>query len=161
MPDNTPHRIVALAAAETAEISRLTMQQNKYVRGWVAAKLELQRREWGYKPHTDWTETNNFAGAIVCPNTDKTLEYRDRIQIPELRATWMRSLANTLRRLAQDIREIKGTNTIYFIDKSEIPRVKLKQVTYTKIKVDYNPHKLEKTEQELQSRVTECTLIMT
>ena len=39
----------------------------------------LERREWGYKAHTDWTENNNFADAIVRPNTDKTLEYRDLI----------------------------------------------------------------------------------
>ena len=78
------------------------------------------------------------------------LEYRDLIKIPELRQTWMRSLANKLGRLAQGIREIKGTNTIYFIDKSEIPKDKLKQVTYARIAVDYKPHKLEKN----RTRVT-------
>ena len=65
------------------------------------------------------------------------LEYRDSIKIPKLRQTWMRSLANKLGRLAQGIREIKGTKTIYFIDKSEIPKDKLKQVTYARIVVDY------------------------
>ena len=78
------------------------------------------------------------------------LEYRDLIKIPELRQTWMTSLANELGRLAQGIREIKGTNTIYFIDKSEIPKDKLKQVTYARIVVDYKPHKTEKN----RTRVT-------
>ena len=81
----------------------------------------------------------------MCSNTGKTLEYRDLIQILELRATWMRSLANSLKILAQGIREIKGTHTIYYIiGKSEISRDKLKQVTHVRIAVDYKPHKLEK-----------------
>ena len=62
----------------------------------------------------------------------------------------MRSLVNELGRLAQGIREIKGASTIYFIDKSEIPKEKLKQVSYVQIVVDYKPHKLEKKEQESQ-----------
>ena len=45
---------------------------------------------------------------------------------------------------AQGIHKIKGTNTIYFIDKSEIPKEKLKQVTHARIVVDYKPHKVEK-----------------
>ena len=101
---NTPHRILALAAAETAEIPRLTIQQHKLAKRYGAANLELQLREWGYKTHSDWTEANNFAGAIVCPNIGKMLEYRDLINVPELRQTWMASLANELGRLAQGIR---------------------------------------------------------
>ena len=59
-------------------------------------------------------------------------------------------MANKLGRLAQGIREIKGTNTIYFIDKSEIPEDKLRQVTYAQIVVDYKLHKAEKN----RTRVT-------
>ena len=62
----------------------------------------------------------------------------------------MTSLANELGRLAQGIRKIKGTNTIYFIDKSEIPKDKLRQVTYARIVVCYKPHKVEKN----RTRVT-------
>lgn len=78
------------------------------------------------------------------------MEYRDLIKIPELRETWIRSLVNELGRLAQGIREVKGTNTIYFIDKSRISKEKLKQVTYAIIVVDYKPNKLEKN----RTRVT-------
>ena len=53
-------------------------------------------------------------------------------------------------RLAQGIRVIKGINTIYFIDKSEIPKDKLKQVTYARTMMDYKPPKLEKN----RTRVT-------
>ena len=61
-----------------------------------------------YGAQCEWAEANNFAGAIECPNTVKILEYRDLIRVPELRKTWMRSLADELGRLAQGIREIKG-----------------------------------------------------
>ena len=56
----------------------------------------------------------------------------------------MTSLANELGRQAQGICEIKGTNTLYFIDKSEIPKDKLKQVTYAPTVVEYKPHKTKK-----------------
>ena len=39
--NKTPHRIVALAAAETAEVPRLVIQQHKLARGYGAANLEL------------------------------------------------------------------------------------------------------------------------
>ena len=77
-------------------------------------------------------------------------EYKDLIKVPELRQTWVTSLANKLGRLVEGIHEIKGTNTIYFIDKSEIPKDKLKQVTYAQIVADYKPHKTEK----IRTRVT-------
>jgi hypothetical protein len=64
---NESHRIVALVATEKAEIPRLVIQQHKLARGYGAANLELQLREWGYKDHSDWAEANNFAVAIVCP----------------------------------------------------------------------------------------------
>ena len=72
----------------------------------------------------------------------------------------MRLLVNELGRLTQGIREIKGTNTIYFIDKSETLKDKLKQVTYARTVVGHKPHKLEKTEQESQWVATGSIVIM-
>ena len=59
-------------------------------------------------------------------------------------------MANESGRLAQGIRDVKGTSTIYFIDKSEIPKNKIKEVTYSRIVVDCKPDKLEKN----RTRVT-------
>ena len=51
-------------------------------------------------------------------------------------------MANKIGRLAQGIgNRIKGTNTIKFIKKQEIPSHKT--VTYARIVADYRPHKLE------------------
>ena len=63
----SPHIIVALVATEKAEIPRMAIQQHKLARGYGAANLELQLREWGYENHSYWAEANNFARAIVCP----------------------------------------------------------------------------------------------
>ena len=72
------------------------------------------------------------------------MEYRELIKRPETRETWFKSLANEIGRLAQGIRDIKGMDTIFFIPKYEIPKERLKEVTYARIIVDYKPHKLEK-----------------
>ena len=61
----------------------------------------------------------------------------------------MRSLANKLGRLAQGIRDVPGTNTIFFIPKYEIPPERRKEVTYERIAVAYKPDKLEKNRSRL------------
>ena len=51
--DNVSHRIVALVAAEVAEVPRLIIQQQKLTRGCGAANFELQLKEWGYDAHSE------------------------------------------------------------------------------------------------------------
>lgn len=77
------------------------------------------------------------------------MEYRDLIKRPELREQWLKSLANELGRLSQGIRDIKGTNTIFFIPKSDIPPERRREVTYGRIVVAYKPDKLEKNRSRL------------
>ena len=109
---------------ETSSVPRLVIQQNRYIRGWLSANLELQLKEWVLKAHSDWADKRNFAGAIVGDKTGKILEYRDLIKKPELRETWIRSLANELGILTQVIREVRGTDTIVFINKEGITKDK-------------------------------------
>ena len=80
---------------------------------------------------------DHFAGAVMDGKTGEKLEYRDLIKRPELRERWSTSLANELGRLAQGIRDVKGTNTIVFIKKSAIPADRRKEVTYGRIVVGY------------------------
>ena len=51
------------------------------------------------------------------------------------RDIWITLLANELGRLAQGIHNVKRTNTIFFIYKSEIPKDRLKYITYGRIVV--------------------------
>ena len=67
------------------------------------------------------------------------MEYRDLIKSEKHRRIWERSLANKFGRLAQGIRDVKGTNTITFILKSDIPKNRLRDVTYGRIVVSYRP----------------------
>ena len=62
---------------------------------------------------------------------------------PKLRDTWTTSLANELGRLS------KGTDTILFVPKSEIPISRIKYVTYARIVLAYKPDKLEKNRTRL------------
>ena len=96
----------------------------------------LQMDEWAYHDH--------FAGAIIDETTGKSLEYRDLIKDEKIRLIWERSLANKIGRLAQGIRDVKGTNTFFFIPKADIPKDRLKDITYGRIVVSYRPQKLEK-----------------
>ena len=107
-------RIVMLAANETAEVPRLQITSSVARKGYAAANQHLQLDEWAY--------TEYFAGTTIDDKTGQSLEYRDLIKRPELRDTWFKSLANELGRLAQGIRDIKGTDTIFFIPKIEIPQ---------------------------------------
>ena len=108
------NRIVSLVAKETAVVPPLSVEQHKLIRDYASANLILQLDEWAYNT---W-----FVGVILDEKTGDKLEYRDLIKRPELRERWMRSLANKLGRLSQGICNVKGTNTIYFIPKSEIPQ---------------------------------------
>ena len=134
---HTLHRIVNLVATETATVPDLQVNRKRpTMHGLGHANEALQMAEWAYHEH--------FAGAIIDEVTGNSMEYRDLIKNEKLRLIWERSLANEIGRLCTGIRDIKGTKTIKFIPKSEIPRDRLKDVTYGRIVVSYRPQKLEK-----------------
>jgi hypothetical protein len=85
--------------------------------------------------------TGLFAGAIVDPETGKQLEYRDLIKNAKYEKTWIQAFIKELDQLAQGKCGVKGTNTIFFIHKSKVP--KGRKVTYGRIVVDYRPHKAD------------------
>ena len=62
---------------------------------------------------------------------------------------WLTSLANKFSRLAQGIRDVPGTDTIFSISKSEIPKDRLREVTYGGIVVAYKPNKPESNRSRL------------
>ena len=64
------------------------------------------------------------------------------------RRSWTTSFANELGILAQGIREVPLTNTIFFISKSDVPKDR-KKITYGKIVVSYRPQKKDKNRSHL------------
>ena len=80
--------------------------------------------------------------AIIDPKTGASLEYRHLIKDDTTKVIWNKSFSNELGRLANGVgNRVKGTNTIKFIPKSEVP--KGRKVTYGRIVVDFRPTKSE------------------
>ena len=62
------------------------------------------------------------AMAVMDATTGKMMNYRQLMQSPTHKGVWSRSSANEFGRLAQGVGgRIKGTNTITFIPKSDVP----------------------------------------
>jgi hypothetical protein len=80
--------------------------------------------------------------AVVDPSTTgASMEYRHLIRNPQTKTIWEHSCANEFGRLAQGIRDIKGTDTIRFIRKSHIPPGR--RATYPRYVCDIHPQKAE------------------
>jgi len=83
-----------------------------------------------------------MANAILDKQTGELLEYRHLINRPEHRETWRHSYGNEIGRLAQGIPgRVEGTNTIFFINKNEVPNDRFKDITYGKIVCNYREGK--------------------
>eukprot|EP00970_Alexandrium_tamarense_P007123 scaffold1237_cov194-Alexandrium_tamarense.AAC.1 len=86
---------------------------------------------------------DHFAFAVIDEETGKPLEYKDLMKLDQYKRIWSTSFANELGRLTQGIRDIPGTNTMFYIHKSEIPEDRRKDITYGKIVVVVRPQKKE------------------
>jgi hypothetical protein len=81
----------------------------------------------------------HFAHAVVHPVAGKQMEYMSLMKEPDLQPLWKRAFSNEAGRLFQDIHNIPGTNTCFF--------VKLKKYTKGQTnciwqkKIGYKPHK--------------------
>jgi hypothetical protein len=85
--------------------------------------------------HSNIIIMQEMANAVICPDTGKSLKYNDLITKVRYRVKWMRSTANEINRLY-------NTNTIRFIQRSNIP--KGRKVTNISFLVDIKDHKEEK-----------------
>jgi hypothetical protein len=89
----------------------------------------------------DWIP---MAAAVVDPTTGRTMEYKELITNPTTKSDWLISSANEFGRLAQGVGgRIKGTNTIFFIHKHEVPEERRRDVTYGRFVCDFRPQKSE------------------
>jgi len=101
-------------------VSKPTTSQPTY--GYIAATRALLHNTYGIGPTAPTPSTTNttnpqqnFIGAIVDDITGDVLEYRHLIKSDSHGSTWQTSFANELGRLFQGIRDIKGTDTCFFI----------------------------------------------
>ena len=71
--------------------------------------------------------------SVLDQETGQLLEYRTLLKHPRFKEVWSRSAADEFGRLAQGIGgRIKGTDTIQFIHKHQIPQDRWKDITYIK-----------------------------
>jgi hypothetical protein len=84
---------------------------------------------------------NHFIGAIIDKDTGAILEYHHLVKNPVTIPVWETSFVNEIGHLFQGIREHKGTNTYFFIKKSQVPTKKWP--TYGQICCNFCPQKRE------------------
>jgi hypothetical protein len=77
-------------------------------------------------PHPTPLGPDWYATAVTHPETGKSMEYRELISNPATKEIWTKSAANEFGRLAQGVGgRINGTNTIQFIQRSDVPKGKV------------------------------------
>ena len=80
--------------------------------------------------------------AVLDEETGELMEYRHLVKNPKYREIWAHSYGNELGRLAQGMKgRVKGTNTLFCIDKKDIPAARWQDVTYGRIVVSFRPEK--------------------
>jgi hypothetical protein len=70
------------------------------------------------------------------------MEYMALMKEPDLQPLWKRGFGNEAGRLFQGTHDIPGTDTCFFVELTNIP--KIRKIMYGKIVCDYKPHKKEK-----------------
>ena len=86
----------------------------------------------------------DYANNVFDADSGKMLKYWQLLNDPQHQAVWGTLSANELGRLAQGIgNRIKGTDTIFFVHKQQVPRDRMKDVTYVKFVCELKPNKKE------------------
>ena len=89
------------------------------------------------------TLTKHLAYAVYDEAAGKSLEYRELMKHPDpvIRKQWNHAGANEFGRLLQGIRDIEGTDTMFFVNRKDVPEHKT--VTYSRMVCDIRPQKEE------------------
>ena len=85
---------------------------NVYEQWFHLANATLEQTKWHWHNSFD---SQDICHAIIDEATETPLEYRQLIKWEKYQDVWVISFANELGHLGQGIRDVKGTNTIYFI----------------------------------------------
>eukprot|EP00957_Ditylum_brightwellii_P033688 2553309-Ditylum_brightwellii.AAC.1 len=88
-----------------------------------------------------YTPKGMCVGAITDPKTGKQLEYRYLVRDERYKALWEKTFAKELDQLAQGKCGYTPTNTIPFIQKTDMPAGR--RATYDQIVCDYRPQKAD------------------
>jgi hypothetical protein len=79
---------------------------------------------------------------ILNKETGEITEYRQIMNSPKYRNLYSNSYSKEVGRLSQRIPDVvKGTNTIFSIDKADVPAERWKDIIYGRVVVNYRPEK--------------------
>jgi hypothetical protein len=82
--------------------------------------------------------------AIMDAETGKVLNYRQLMQSQKHKETWSKLSENEFGRLANGVGgRVKGTNTIKFVHRRDVPSKRMKDVTFGKFVCTIRPEKKE------------------
>jgi len=83
-----------------------------------------------------------MANAVLDAETGELMEYRHLMKKPQYKQIWGHAYGNEVGRLAQGMPgRVKGTDTITFIPKHQIPQDRWKDITYTRVCCNLRPEK--------------------
>ena len=94
-----------------------------------------------YFGEENWTNMP-MINAVLNPVTGKEIQYKEITKHPDLGPLYKIGMGKKLGRLFQGIRDIKGTNTYFFIDLVDIP--KDRKITYENLCAILNHKKWRK-----------------
>ncbi len=137
--DPPPRLIVTSPRKQIVEPQPKTiLKLPKYIDESIAARVQAQRLQSQTTINESIAEQvalrrREAANAVLDQDTGQLLEYRRLLKHPHFKDVWNKLAADEFGRLAQGIGgRIKGTDTIRFIHKREIPADRLQDVTYIK-----------------------------
>ena len=110
------------------------------------------------------TRTQERAQIIHDNETNTYLNYQQLLWHPNYTTAWKILAANKFGRLAQGLKDgrMKGTDTICFIRKDQVPTDRMNDVTYGSFNCNYKPNKEEKEQTRLTGQAEiESTIPMT
>ena len=136
----SPPRVAASAAKPAPPRyhtrSQTRTQQCNHIQTQPSSKTML------ITPEMDGIPTFPLTNAVIDPDTGTAHEYRQLIADPKTRDVWLHAAANEFGRLAQGVKtRIKGTNTINFIHRAQVPTGRT--VTYARFCANIRPQKEE------------------
>ena len=80
--------------------------------------------------------------AVLNEETGELMEYCHLVGNPKYRKTWKNSYGDEVGRLAQGMPgRVEGTDTLFFIRKTDVPAQRWRDITYGRIVVSYRPSK--------------------
>jgi hypothetical protein len=102
---------------------------------------QVTQEERAYQLIATALPTIEYTHSVTDVVTGQQLEYRHLFQRPDLKPIWEQAFTNELGKLAQGIRNVKGTDTIAFMFASEVTRNRT--VTYGRLVCDIRQQKAE------------------